>query len=123
MLDPDGLYVPPSNSSGPNDEQRASSLDFIEPTTGISEDPVEAARQSIEGFEPGDIARARVDEGLHVDASKRRVDNPSLATMSAGDIRRCEPTPALRRRRAPSPSDCETRQERANTTEAAIQAT
>ena len=54
MLDLDGLYVPPAELECPDDEQWASTNDFIEPTTGILEDPVEAVRQSIKGLEPGD---------------------------------------------------------------------
>ncbi|MGH2591422.1 MAG: hypothetical protein ACRDGW_11590 [Actinomycetota bacterium] len=54
VLDPDGMYVPPAELECPDDLQWATILDFIDVTTGFSNDPVEAVRQSIRGLQPGD---------------------------------------------------------------------
>lgn len=55
VLDPDGLYAPPAELECPDGEQWATILDVLDMTTGISDDPVEAVRQSIRGLEPGDV--------------------------------------------------------------------
>lgn len=54
VLDPDGLYVAPAELECSGDMQWATILDFLDMTTGISDDPVDAVRRSIEGLQPGD---------------------------------------------------------------------
>jgi len=54
VLDPEGMYMAPAELECPGDARWSSILDFIDLSSGISADPVEAVRQSFGGLEPGD---------------------------------------------------------------------
>jgi len=55
VLDPDGLYIAPAELECSNGMQWTTIMDFIDMTTGISDDPVDAVRQSLRGLQAGDV--------------------------------------------------------------------
>lgn len=59
VVDPDGLYVWPPELACETDEQWVSVNDFFDTSSGVDADPVEAARVSLSGIEPGDVLAVR----------------------------------------------------------------
>jgi hypothetical protein len=74
VFDPEGLYVAPAELECTDGTQWAKILDFIDMTTGIADDPVDAVRQSIEGLQPGD------------DVSLHRSGYPEADTQGQGTV-------------------------------------
>lgn len=74
VLDPNGLYVAPVELECSDGMQWDTIMDFIDMTTGISDDPVEAVRQSIKGLQPGD------------DVSLHRSGYPDADTQGQGTV-------------------------------------